>query len=297
MATALQHPYVGTYHDPADEPVCAAPFDKWEEVEGLQTIEELRAAITREISEYRNEVRGLSPLGESFEDSFEYDEEGEEEVVVDEPDELSEIPEDEAVAPGDRSVSDPSHPSDSRSPSVSPTRRRVPLPEDKMAFKPGMRRASSNSVTHRRSMSFLFGGVGGMTSLSMTSAAGAGPKDSALATGSSTDITPASTMAGRRSRAPSSTVDLGSLRPLIRQLSATNLADMRINTDDDGAHSEPPDVLVMSRPSSRGSRSGSNRNGRRPSSVCVAADASSGWRDEDKDTAERGTVEEVHDDA
>lgn len=275
--------------------MCATPFDKWEEVEGLQTVEELRAAITREISEYRNEVRGLGPLGQSFEDSFEYDEEGEEDTI-DEPEQLVEIPEDEAIAPGpaDLTVPDVASGSKSRSPSVSPARRLVPLPknsddEKPAPSRPSVRRSSTYSVSHRRSMSFLFGGVGGMTSLSMSSTAGAGTKESALATGSSADATTAGTMAGRRSRAPSSTVDLGSLRPLIRQLSATNIADMRPNTDDDGAHSEPPDVLQMvSRPSSRGSRRGSNKNSRRPSSVCIAAEASSGWREGEEKEQETG---------
>ena len=42
-----------------DEPSCSEPFTKWEQVESLETIQELREAISREIEEYRAEVRSL----------------------------------------------------------------------------------------------------------------------------------------------------------------------------------------------------------------------------------------------
>lgn len=318
VTTALQHPYVGTYHDPADEPSCATPFDKWEEVEGLQTIEELREAITREISEYRAEVRGLAELGDGFgDDEYEYEEEegeaeGEEEYeeYVEEPEEVLNEPEAVAVPQhrfpeAQRSALGISQP---RSPSASPRSRRVTLPNQRRATKreespatPGTTiseesfghtphaatvgrhsRRSSNisthSVSHRRSMSFLFGG---MTSLSMTSASGpaAAAPDANGPAVSSAEYTAGSSVVGRRSRAPSSTVDLGSLRPLIRQLSATNIADMRINTDDEAMHSEksPRPIQMTSRRSSRGSRG--SKSSRRPSSVCLAAETS-GWRSE-----------------
>lgn len=57
VVQALAHPYMAAYHDEMDEPSCHAIFDKWEQVEGLQTIDELREAITREIEEFRAEVR------------------------------------------------------------------------------------------------------------------------------------------------------------------------------------------------------------------------------------------------
>lgn len=76
VETALTHAYVGPYHDPADEPSCPEIFNKWEEVESLQTIPELREAITREIAEFREEVRTIQPIDE------EIDEEDFEEAVV-----------------------------------------------------------------------------------------------------------------------------------------------------------------------------------------------------------------------
>ncbi|TYJ53942.1 hypothetical protein B9479_005419 [Cryptococcus floricola] len=70
VADALKHPYVAKYHDPSDEPPCEI-FTKWEEVEGLKTIEELREAISREIREIREEVREI----------VEEEEDGEEEMM------------------------------------------------------------------------------------------------------------------------------------------------------------------------------------------------------------------------
>jgi mitogen-activated protein kinase 7 len=57
-----------------DEPSCSEPFTKWEQVESLETIQELREAISREIEEYRAEVRSLptpdfSDMGEDEERS------------------------------------------------------------------------------------------------------------------------------------------------------------------------------------------------------------------------------------
>lgn len=83
---ALTHPYVGTYHDESDEPLCHDVFDKWEQVEGLETIEELREAITREIEEYRAEVRNVIIESDEDEDEEEdpeeYDLEGNTEETI-----------------------------------------------------------------------------------------------------------------------------------------------------------------------------------------------------------------------
>ncbi|WWC91694.1 uncharacterized protein L201_006640 [Kwoniella dendrophila CBS 6074] len=70
VTQALSHPYLATYHDESDEPSCPEIFSKWEQVESLTTIEELREAITREIAEFREEVR-------TMDDEDYYDEEGE----------------------------------------------------------------------------------------------------------------------------------------------------------------------------------------------------------------------------
>ena len=61
VTTALDHDYVAAYHDESDEPACPELFDKWEEVEALNTVEELREAITREIDEFRDKVRTFDP--------------------------------------------------------------------------------------------------------------------------------------------------------------------------------------------------------------------------------------------
>ncbi len=62
VVEALEHPWLASYHDIADEPECSRVFDKWHQIEEIQTIEEFREAIWNEIEEYRKEVRGVSDL-------------------------------------------------------------------------------------------------------------------------------------------------------------------------------------------------------------------------------------------
>ncbi|KAF9045815.1 hypothetical protein BDZ89DRAFT_138367 [Hymenopellis radicata] len=62
VVEALEHPWLASYHDIADEPECSRVFEKWLQIEELQTIEEFREAIWNEIEEYRKEVRGVSDL-------------------------------------------------------------------------------------------------------------------------------------------------------------------------------------------------------------------------------------------
>ncbi|KAJ7583293.1 kinase-like protein [Mycena floridula] len=62
VPTALEHPWLATYHDLADEPTCPEMFEKWRKIEELETIEDFRTALWNEIEEYRKEVRGVSDL-------------------------------------------------------------------------------------------------------------------------------------------------------------------------------------------------------------------------------------------
>lgn len=59
---ALEHPWLAAYHDESDEPVCAAKFERWREIEKLETIEDFRTALWNEIEDYRREVRGIHLL-------------------------------------------------------------------------------------------------------------------------------------------------------------------------------------------------------------------------------------------
>ncbi|GJJ11075.1 hypothetical protein Clacol_005306 [Clathrus columnatus] len=61
VTEALSHPWLANYHDPADEPACPAKFDRYKEYEHLTTLEEFRAAIWKEIQDFRKEVRSLHP--------------------------------------------------------------------------------------------------------------------------------------------------------------------------------------------------------------------------------------------
>lgn len=57
---ALNHPWLASYHDISDEPDCPIPYTKWRDIEKLETIEEYREALWKEIEEYRREVRSLN---------------------------------------------------------------------------------------------------------------------------------------------------------------------------------------------------------------------------------------------
>lgn len=56
---ALEHPWLASYHDESDEPECPRKFEKWRQIEELETLEDFRTALWNEIEEYRREVRGL----------------------------------------------------------------------------------------------------------------------------------------------------------------------------------------------------------------------------------------------
>lgn len=56
---ALTHPWLATYHNLDDEPECTEVFDRWREIEQLQTLEEFKKALWDEIQDYRREVRGI----------------------------------------------------------------------------------------------------------------------------------------------------------------------------------------------------------------------------------------------
>lgn len=59
VTQALAHPWLSSYHDVNDEPICPQNFDRWREIEALQTVEELRVALWDEIIDFRREVRAV----------------------------------------------------------------------------------------------------------------------------------------------------------------------------------------------------------------------------------------------
>lgn len=56
---ALSHPWLATYHEESDEPDCPTKFEKWRDIEKLQTLDEFRDALWKEIEDYRMEVRDM----------------------------------------------------------------------------------------------------------------------------------------------------------------------------------------------------------------------------------------------
>lgn len=56
---ALGHPWLSSYHDVSDEPDCPQAFDRWQDIERLETLDDFREALWNEIEDYRREVRGI----------------------------------------------------------------------------------------------------------------------------------------------------------------------------------------------------------------------------------------------
>jgi serine/threonine protein kinase len=59
VSQALAHPWLAAYHDVNDEPSCPEKFERWREIEKLETIEQFRAALWAEINDFRREVRAV----------------------------------------------------------------------------------------------------------------------------------------------------------------------------------------------------------------------------------------------
>jgi mitogen-activated protein kinase 7 len=57
---ALAHPWLASYHEETDEPDCPTVFEKWRDIEKLETLEDFRKALWEEIEDYRMEVRGIT---------------------------------------------------------------------------------------------------------------------------------------------------------------------------------------------------------------------------------------------
>ncbi|GFZ48734.1 mitogen-activated protein kinase [Saitozyma sp. JCM 24511] len=267
---ALAHPYVGTYHDESDEPACHSTFDKWEDVESLTTIEELRAAISREINEFREEVRTLDE--DSEQEGEEYEEGGTTYMVEDNSQAIVDSPMPEAGAtiplppgPGHspkQSLHDiglgvspktvtsalPIQRARSRDREATPQTPGTAFSEDSFsAPAPSSGRASRRTSTHsihRRPNSFLFSsplgaGMTPLQSMSMITSdrerAERGRESAVSSASVSTGGGPgtASYRPLPRSRAPSSTGEFASLRPLIRSLSVVGI-DQELRRLEDG---------------------------------------------------------------
>lgn len=67
---ALAHPWLSTYHDENDEPSCANVFDRWRQIEKLETLDEYRDALAKEVKDCRKEMRTLAATSPSRESRF-----------------------------------------------------------------------------------------------------------------------------------------------------------------------------------------------------------------------------------
>lgn len=231
VPTALTHAYVSTYHDESDEPFCPRTFDKWEEVESLETIEELRIAITREIAEFRAEVRTVSQEEEYVVEQ----EDGEEKTIT----MVNPVPKtglsprsgyfDLGISP--QTSTAPLAPSRDRERESTPPTPMTALSEDSFGNPLSgrtSRRTSGQMPIIRRPNSCLFASPlgAGMTPM---------PSQTIMLSESG------GSWNGRRSRAASGTGEFASLRPLIRQLSTVG-QDGKAAIGGDGSETDE-DVL------------------------------------------------------
>lgn len=65
VAEALKYPWLSTYHNPDDEPDCPEHFQRWREIEELESHDDFKRALWEEIQDYRREVRGLKSVAGS----------------------------------------------------------------------------------------------------------------------------------------------------------------------------------------------------------------------------------------
>ncbi|KAI0741938.1 kinase-like domain-containing protein [Daedaleopsis nitida] len=56
---ALEHPWLVSYHDAVDEPDCPEIFERWRDIEKLETLPQFREAIWNEIQDHRQQVRSI----------------------------------------------------------------------------------------------------------------------------------------------------------------------------------------------------------------------------------------------
>ncbi|KAG8961318.1 hypothetical protein FRC03_005533 [Tulasnella sp. 419] len=85
---ALEHPYLESYHEIGDEPECHSKFEKWRDIEAIESDFEYRKAIWREVYEFRLDVRsaGADEEEEADEETDELAKQVEEQLTTAAPD-------------------------------------------------------------------------------------------------------------------------------------------------------------------------------------------------------------------
>ncbi len=212
------------YHDESDEPDCPAIFDKWESVEGLQTLPEFREAIKREVEEFRCEVRAV--------DDWEH-------MTGDEAADTGS----EAGARSDVSqTQEVIVPSPASSVKPSPATRAIPLPptsaasSDGDAFSTSLRSRRTSSVSYhssdpftRRPTSAMFANtpIMGMTPLPSVNQTDGQVQTMPRGHGSRPSFSGSEFgYRGSKSRQASSSTGEGGFRPLFRALSSLSVKDL-----------------------------------------------------------------------
>ncbi len=147
-ADALAHPWLETYHDEQDEPVCERAFDRWRTIEDLETLDDFRNALIKEVHECRDEVRNLPPPSPEF-DRRQPSVVEEEEDEIDES-EVCDLPVGLSRTP---SIDEHRRPSASRKASIEPGTTHPSIPETGTVEFPGTNAGNDPVVAYsRRSM-------------------------------------------------------------------------------------------------------------------------------------------------
>lgn len=116
-AEALAHPWLATYHDESDEPVCQRIFDRWRTIEELETLDEYRDALINEVLDCRQEVRNMAAVSPDLDRRL-----------------PSSIQEETEI---EEERDSPQHPSRSLSPEERITMHRRPVASRKASIEPG----------------------------------------------------------------------------------------------------------------------------------------------------------------
>ncbi|KIP10049.1 hypothetical protein PHLGIDRAFT_282294 [Phlebiopsis gigantea 11061_1 CR5-6] len=158
---ALAHPWLATYHDMEDEPSSKRKFDRWTEIEELETLEQFRDALVNEVHDCRNEVRNLASFSPELgrRRTASYAVEDEEAIdpgeADDEPRMLASRQVSRSRSPEDRMYQ--RRPGVSRKASIEPGTLAPSIPEDNVAFPGSAAGAAGNDPVLAYSRRSIFG--------------------------------------------------------------------------------------------------------------------------------------------
>ncbi|KAI0343226.1 Pkinase-domain-containing protein [Trametopsis cervina] len=149
-AQALAHPWLDTYHDESDEPVCLRVFDRWRGIEKLETLEEYRDALVNEVADCRREVRNMAAASPDIDRRLPSAIEEEEEEDIEEHDEEHDEAPRELSRSSSISVDESKRPNISRKASIEPGTLPPSIPEADAIEFPGTAASKDPVIAYSR---------------------------------------------------------------------------------------------------------------------------------------------------